>query len=70
MAIAIGASCAFATPVATPPNTLVLAPGKFKFKDYMVVGMPLVIVSLVVSAFVIPWAWPFEEAIQHITPPV
>ena len=59
MAIGIAASCAFTTPVATPPNTLVLGPGQFKFMDYVKVGVPLVIVSLIVCLVVIPLVWPF-----------
>ena len=59
MAIGIAASCAFTTPVATPPNTLVLIPGHFKFIDYVKVGLPLVVVSLVVCMIVIPFFWPF-----------
>ena len=42
MAIAVAASCAFATPVGTPPNTLVLGPGGFKFMDYVKAGTGLV----------------------------
>lgn len=68
MAIAIAASCAFTTPVATPPNTLVLAPGKFKFKDYITIGVPLVLVSLVICVVIIPLAWPFDAEVRHITP--
>lgn len=60
MAIAIGASCAFTTPVATPPNTLVMGPGKFKFNDFIKVGVPLVILSLIVCVVVIPMVWPFD----------
>jgi anion transporter len=59
MAIAIAASCAFATPVGTPPNTLVLGPGGYKFIDYIKAGTGLVIVSLIVSVIVIPIVWPF-----------
>lgn len=59
MAIAMAASCAFTTPVATPPNTLVMGPGGFKFKDYLIVGTPLVLVSLIVCMLVIPTVWPF-----------
>lgn len=59
MAIGIAASCAFTTPVATPPNTLILIPGHFKFMDYVKVGLPLVVVSLVVCMIVIPFFWPF-----------
>ena len=59
MAIAIAASCAFTTPVATPPNTLVMAPGKFKFIDYIKVGVPLVVLSLIICVVIIPMVWPF-----------
>ncbi|MFZ7103094.1 MAG: SLC13 family permease [Peptococcaceae bacterium] len=59
MTIAIGASCAFATPVGTPPNTLVLGPGGFKFMDYVKVGFPLVIVCFIVAIILVPIIWPF-----------
>ena len=59
MAIAVAASCAYATPVGTPPNTLVLTPGNFSFMDYMKAGIPLIIVSFIVSLIVIPMVWPF-----------
>lgn len=59
MAIGIAASCAFTTPVATPPNTLILGPGKFRFMDYVKVGLPLVIVSMIVCTVIIPLVWPF-----------
>ncbi len=62
MAIAVAASCAFATPVGTPPNTLVLGPGGYKFMDYVKAGTGLVIVSLIVSLIVIPIVWPFFPA--------
>ena len=59
MAIAVAASCAFATPVGTPPNTLVLGPGGFKFMDYVKAGTGLVIVCFVISLILIPMFWPF-----------
>lgn len=59
MAIGISASCAFTTPVATPPNTLILGPGKFRFMDYVKVGLPLVVVSMIVCTVIIPLVWPF-----------
>ena len=59
MAIAVAASCAFATPVGTPPNTLVLGPGGYKFMDYLKAGCGLVIVCFIVSLVVIPMVWPF-----------
>ena len=59
MAIAVAASCAFASPVGTPPNTLVLGPGGYKFMDYVKCGMGLVVVCFAVSLVVIPMVWPF-----------
>lgn len=59
MAILIASSCAFATPVGTPPNTLVLGPGKYTFMDYVKCGSGLVVVCLIVSVIVIPVVWPF-----------
>ena len=59
MAITVAASCAFATPVGTPPNTLVLGPGGYKFADYVKCGCGLVAVCFVVSLVVIPIVWPF-----------
>ena len=59
MAIAVAASCAFATPVGTPPNTLVLGPGGYHFKDYIIAGTPLIVVCLIVSLIIIPIVWPF-----------
>ena len=59
MAIGIAASMAFATPMATPPNTLVLGPGGFSFNDYVKVGVPLCIITFIVSVIIIPIFWPF-----------
>lgn len=62
MAILIASSCAFASPVGTPPNTLVLGPGGYKFMDYLKAGTGLVAVCLIVSIIVIPVVWPFFPA--------
>ena len=59
MAIAVAASCAFASPVGTPPNTLVLGPGGYKFMDYVKAGTGLVCVCFAVCLVVIPMVWPF-----------
>ncbi len=58
MAVAIGASCAFITPIGHQSNTLVMAPGGYKFGDYWRMGLPL---SLLVVACAVPlilWVWP------------
>ena len=62
MAIAVAASCAFATPVGTPPNTLVLGPGNYRFMDYVKAGTGLVLVAFVVCMIIIPIVWPFFPA--------
>ena len=59
MSIGIAASMAYATPMATPPNTLVLGPGGFSFNDYVKVGVPLCIITFIVSVIIIPIFWPF-----------
>ena len=59
MALGIAASCAFATPMATPPNTLVLGPGGFSFNDYVKVGVPMCLISWVACVVIIPIFWPF-----------
>ncbi len=59
--MAIGGFGAFGTPVGTPPNTLVLGPGQYKFTDYVKAGVPLILVCFVVSLIIIngmailPW---------------
>lgn len=59
MSVTIAASCAFATPVGTPPNTLVLSAGGYHFMDYVKVGAPLFILQLIVCSILIPLIWPF-----------
>lgn len=59
MVIGIASSCAFMTPVATPPNTLVFGAADAKFTDYLKVGTPLFIIGYLASILVIPKVWPF-----------
>ncbi|MGN0909136.1 MAG: SLC13 family permease, partial [Succinivibrio sp.] len=60
MGIAIAASCSFATPVATPPNTLIMTPGSLKFKHYLYVGLPLCAIAFVLCVAIVPVVWPFR----------
>ena len=60
MALGIAASMAFATPMATPPNTLVLGPGNFSFNDYVKVGVPMCVISWIACVIIIPIFWPFH----------
>lgn len=59
MGIAIAASLAFATPVASPVNTLVMSAGNYRFADYSRVGVPMMIALAIVSAIIIPILFPF-----------
>ena len=58
MSVAVGASCAFLTPIGHQCNTLVMGPGGYKFSDYWRVGLPLEIVIVIISVPAILWAWP------------
>jgi di/tricarboxylate transporter len=58
MAVAIAASMAFASPVASPVNTLVMGAGNYRFADYARVGVPLLVVALIVAVLFLPLLWP------------
>jgi di/tricarboxylate transporter len=58
MAVAIGASCAFLTPVGHQNNTLILGPGGFRFGDYWKLGLPLEILITVISIPLLLIVWP------------
>jgi di/tricarboxylate transporter len=58
MAVAIGASCAFLTPVGHQNNTLILGPGGFEFGDYWPMGLPMEILVLLVGVPMLLWVWP------------
>jgi len=60
MAVAVGASCAFLTPIGHQCNTLVMGPGGYKFSDYWRMGLPLEILITVISVPTILWAWPLS----------
>ena len=60
MAVAIGGSSAFLTPIGHQSNTIVLGPGGYRFADYMRMGFPLEIVIVAVGIPAIMWAWPMR----------
>lgn len=60
MAVAIGASCAFMTPIGHQNNTLILGPGGFRFGDYWRMGLPLDILVIATAIPVLLWAWPLQ----------
>ena len=58
-AVAVAASMCFASPFSTPPNALVMSAGRYKFMDYVKVGLPLQIVFAIVMVLVLPLIFPF-----------
>lgn len=58
MAVAVGASCAFLTPIGHQNNTLILGPGGFRFGDYWRMGLLLEVIVVAVSVPMILWVWP------------
>lgn len=59
MACVIGGSCAYATPIGMPANTMVVTAGGYTFKDYAKAGIPLILVATVVSMILLPVLYPF-----------
>jgi di/tricarboxylate transporter len=58
MAVAIGASCAFLTPIGHQNNTLIMGPGGYRFGDYWRMGLPLEVIVTGVGIFLIALVWP------------
>ncbi|MBQ0749536.1 MAG: anion permease [Roseovarius sp.] len=58
MAVAIGASCAFLTPIGHQNNTLILGPGGFRFGDYWKLGLPLEVLVTAISLPLLLIVWP------------
>tara|TARA_B100001105_G_scaffold77059_1_gene60965 strand:- start:169 stop:705 length:537 start_codon:yes stop_codon:yes gene_type:complete len=59
MAVAVGASCAFLTPIGHQCNALILGPGGYRFSDYWRMGLPLEILIVTVGTPLILHFWPF-----------
>lgn len=59
MACVIGGSCAYATPIGMPANTMVVTAGGYTFKDYAKAGVPMILVATVVSMVLLPIFYPF-----------
>ena len=58
MAVAVGASCAFLTPIGHQNNTLIMGPAGYQFSDYWRMGLPLEILIIVLSVPMILFVWP------------
>lgn len=57
MMVVVGASTAFLTPVGTPTNLLVMAPGGYQFRHYTIVGLPLFFVFFAIALVIVPLIW-------------
>ena len=60
MIVALAASTAFMTPISSPVNTLVVAPGNYGFGDFVKVGVPFSLVVMAVSVLLVPWLLPLH----------
>ena len=60
LAVLIAASAAFMTPISTPVVTLVVEPGRYGFMDFVKVGVPLTLLTWLVTLIVAPLFFPFE----------
>ena len=58
MTVAVGASCAFLTPIGHQNNMLIMGPGGYRFGDYWRMGLPLEVLIVAVSLPMILWVWP------------
>jgi len=58
MSVAVGASCAFLTPIGHQCNALILGPGGYKFSDYWKMGLPLEILIVLIGTPLIIHFWP------------
>lgn len=58
MALAVAGAAAFFTPIATPANTMIFAPGGYRFTDYWRLGLPLAVLYVAVAVLLVPIIWP------------
>ena len=58
MIVALAASAAFMTPISSPVNTLVLGPGRYRFSDFVRIGVPFTVLVMLVSVVMVPWVFP------------
>lgn len=58
MTVAMSASSSFASPMSHPAHLLVMGPGGYRFIDYVKIGAPLTIITMLVSVWLLPILWP------------
>ena len=61
-----GASCSFATPIGYQTNLLVMGPGHYRFVDFVVAGLPLVILLWLAFSLFVPW---YYGVLMHVSVP-
>ncbi len=59
IAIMMGASASFATPIGYQTNMMVFGPGGYRFSDYLKIGVPMNLLMLLAASALIPFIWPF-----------
>ena len=59
IATVIACSCAYATPIGMPANTMVVGLGGYKFKDYVKAGLPMILIAFVLCMVLLPMLFPF-----------
>jgi di/tricarboxylate transporter len=57
--VAVAASCSFLTPL-EPSCLMVYGPGGYRFRDFLIVGLPLTVVILIITILMVPWLWPLR----------
>jgi di/tricarboxylate transporter len=61
VAIILGSSAGFATPIGYQTNTFVYSAGGYRFGDFFRIGLPLNVLYFAGAMLIIPWVWPFHR---------
>ena len=61
LGIAVCISASFITPIAHESTLLVMGPGRYRFRDYVVLGAPFAFLTWIVTVIAVPWIWPLTR---------